>query len=70
VGNLGKEVAGGRGVGGCPGYSEEVPIPPATEDAPETGPSTSGEQQAAGGKVLPVEDGPLSHWPIPEVDKE
>jgi hypothetical protein len=37
---------------------------------PETGSNSGEDQQTAGGEILPVEDRPLSHWPVPQVDQE
>jgi len=63
--NLGKEKKSRHGADSrVPEYC------PAAGETPETGSSASKEQQAAGSEVLPVEDRPLSHWPMPDVDEE
>jgi hypothetical protein len=43
---------------------------PVGEGRPETGLSSGEGQQAAGGEVLSVGGGSLSHWPVPQVDEE
>jgi len=59
-----------QGLGEFNGHWEEIPVLPTGKGVPETRPSSSKEQQAAGSEVLPVEDRPLSHWPVPQVEEE
>ena len=52
------------------GLSEENTFTAGREGVSETGPNFGEDQQMAGGEILPVEDGPLPHWPVLQGDEE
>jgi len=70
AGDLRKEIAGSQGLGRFTCHWEKVPVLPTGKGVPETGHSSSKEQQAAGSQVLPAESWSLSHWPVSQVDED
>lgn len=58
-----------RTYGGFLGHcNDKIPVLAAGVSAPATRPSSGDDKQAAGGEVLPVEDGSLFRWPVTQMD--